>query len=734
MTALELWGGPECTVCRVGDNFSDQLRLTGHHDRDEDLELIGGLGLAAVRYPVLWERVSPDNPSNHDWAWSDRRLRGLRERNVRPIVGLVHHGNGPRYTNLLADDFASGVARHAAAVAERYPWVQDWTPINEPCTTARFACLYGHWHPHHRNERSFWLALLNQVDATRFAMRAVRAVNPEARLIQTDDLGRTFATSAVREQAAFDNTRRWMGWDLLVGRVVPGHPFWVRMCAHGLERRLRSVAEDPCTPDIIGINHYLTSDRFLDHRTQRYPAALRGRDEAQAFVDTEAVRVLEPPPPGVAGVLREAWERYEIPVAITEAHNGSTREEQMRWIYDAWRTANQLRAEGIDVRAVTSWSLFGSSGWNTLLTSPGGYEAGAYDVSSGRTRATAMVPLLRALAASVQPTHPVLSGKGWWRRDIRLHHPSVSRAAPLREHLHIRATDLTNPPPPVLILGATGMLGRALAAACAHRQITCRLTSRAELDVRSESDTVAILETARPWVVINASGWADVDGTDAGAEACMEVNYRGAVQLVRACDERGVATVTFSNDLVFDGSAGRAYLERDVPHPLGVHGRAKALAEREISALMGQHLIVRTAACFSPFDAENFAARAVASLVRGERFYAAADQVVSPTYVPDLCNAVLDLAIDGEAGIWHLTNQEGVSWAEFARRLAVASGLDPEQVVATASVDLGWTAPRAAFAALDTARGQLLPSLEQALARFSHEVRLAGRLRPRAAA
>jgi hypothetical protein len=81
--------------------------------------------------------------------------------------------------SFLLPIFASGLAQHAAATARRYPWIADWIPVNEPCTTARFSCLYGHWYPHLRDERSFWLALLNQIDATRLAMREIRRVNAE---------------------------------------------------------------------------------------------------------------------------------------------------------------------------------------------------------------------------------------------------------------------------------------------------------------------------------------------------------------------------------------------------------------------------------------------------------------------------------------------------------------------------------------------------------------------------
>lgn len=94
----ELWGGVECTVARIGERYVDQVRRTGHHDRETDLDDFATLGLEAIRYPVLWERIAPERPDRCDWSWTDARLERLRDLGIRPILGLVHHGSGPRYT------------------------------------------------------------------------------------------------------------------------------------------------------------------------------------------------------------------------------------------------------------------------------------------------------------------------------------------------------------------------------------------------------------------------------------------------------------------------------------------------------------------------------------------------------------------------------------------------------------------------------------------------------------
>lgn len=721
MRDLELWGGPECTINRIVDRYRDQFADSGHYDRPADVDLFAEIGFSAVRYPVLWEQIAPEHPDRCGWTWSDRQFARLRSSGMRVIAGLVHHGGGPRYTDLLDPGFASGLAAFAAKVAARYDWIGDYTPVNEPLTTARFSALYGHWYPHHRDEGSFWLALVNQIDGIRLAMRAVRRINPHARLIQTDDLGRTYATVAMREQAAFDNVRRWMSWDLLCGHVVPGHPFWTRLKKFGLEDRLRAIADDPCRPDVIGINHYLTSDRFIDHRVSRYPARSRGGNGRLRYADVEALRVLQPAPAGLAGTVREAWHRYKIPVAITEVHNGCTRDEQMRWTVEAWNAAVALREEGVAVDAVTSWSLFGSAGWNTLLRDTGVYEVGAFDVSSGTPRPTAMVPLLQGLSHGAE-RHPVLQAPGWWQRPIRLLHPPASRPAPMHDHVDRFAGSAPRAITPLLICGATGSLGQAFARACAHRAIPYVLTARQALDIENEASIAAALERHAPWAVVNATGWVRVDDAEEHEDACWSANTHGAVAIGRACASRGIPSIHFSSDLVFDGSATLPYAEGAVPNPLNAYGRSKAAMERGIGDLAGRHLIVRTAAFFSPDDDYNFAAAVVHALKAGRTFAATRDQIVSPTYVPQLVNRVLDLAIDDETGVWHLANNDAVSWYDFARLVATACRLDVELIVEASGADLAQAAARPAKAALTSMRGQGLGRLATAIQDYAERM------------
>jgi dTDP-4-dehydrorhamnose reductase len=499
-----MWGGVECTVNRVRDAYFTQLERSGHCGRDDDLERFAALGLRALRYPVLWERTAPDGLDRADWTWPVRRLAALRALGIAPIVGLVHHGSGPRHTSLLDDGFADGLAAFAGAAAERLPWVRDWTPVNEPLTTARFSALYGLWYPHAHDDASFVRAVLNQCRATVLAMAAIRRSHPAAQLVQTDDLGRTDGTAPLAAVVEFYNQRRWLAWDLLCGRVDERHALWDYLRdSGGTAAEIRWFAENPCRPDIIGVNHYVTSDRWLDHRLHRYPRRCSGAPRPE-FVDIESVRVLATPVPTIASLLDEAWRRYAIPLAVTEAHIDARREDQLRWLVDIWRGAEQARAGGADVRAVTAWALLGAFDWNCLLGECRGYyEAGPYDVRSSPPRATALAGLIADLAADRVPAHPVLQGEGWWRSAERfiakpVAPPSaITRLAGYRPLVGASAA-------PILISGASGTLGRAFAACCARRNLAYRLLDRAAMDIADPASVAAAIARWRPWGTVSS--------------------------------------------------------------------------------------------------------------------------------------------------------------------------------------------------------------------------------------
>lgn len=719
---LELWGGLECTVNRVGDRYFDQIERTGHDERLDDLDRFAALGLRTLRYPLLWERTMPDETP--DWRWADTRLGHLRELGITPILGLVHHGSGPRATNLLDPAFPERLAHYARLVAERYPWVTAYTPVNEPLTTARFSGLYGHWYPHGRDDRSFAYALIHQCKGVALAMRAIREVVPNAQLVQTDDLGKILSTPLLAYQARFENERRWATFDLLCGRMTPDHPIWPFLRDSGVsEEDLEWFLENPSPPDVIGLNYYLSSERFLDERIERYPPSTHGGNKRHRYADTEATRVAEVDCIGAAGLLQEAWERYHLPLAITESHNGSTREEQIRWLCEIWEAAQSARGSGADVRAVTIWALLGSYDWHTLVTREANhYEPGVFDIRGPEPRPTALAHVAKALAASSTPDHPTLASSGWWRRPLRVLYGRPFDPGPAMRHDFSACDALsTIQSRPLLITGATGTLGLAFARLCELRGLPYYLLSRQELDIAEPAMAQAVLDQIRPWAVVNTAGYVRVDDAEREPERCFRENADGPAYLAELCAARDIALVTFSSDLVFDGEQQHPYVESSPVAPLNVYGRSKAAAEQRVLAAHSRSLVVRTSAFFGPWDRYNFVTLARQRLLSGQPVIADGESVIAPTYVPDLVNTTLDLLIDGAGGLWHLAHVGALTWAELARRVAVLQGSNPHMIDARPAAQMGYAAPRPPYSVLGSERGQLLPALEDALDRYWRE-------------
>jgi dTDP-4-dehydrorhamnose reductase len=663
-----------------------------------------------------------------DWSWADERLERLRELGIRPIVGLVHHGSGPRHTSLIDPAFPEELAKFARAVAERYPWVENYTPVNEPLTTARFSGMYGHWYPHGQDGLTFARALLTECRATVLSMRAIREVNPAAQLVQTEDLGKTHSTPLLAYQAEFENERRWLSFDLLCGRLNRSTPIWTHLRDLGIdEAELNWFLENPCPPDVLGINHYLTSERFLDERTEHYPACSHGGNGVHNYADVEAVRVCAEGTAGPRALMKETWERYGLPIAVTEVHLGCTREEQLRWLKEVWDGAVSLRDEGVDVRAVTAWSLLGAYDWNSLVTrAEGYYEPGVFDLRGPRPRPTAIARMIRDLATGHKPDHPLLDTPGWWHRPERLLYPSVScRSNDLgkEQFLDFGKTEINNPKSrrPLAIIGARGTLGRAFARLCDLRGIQYHLLTRQEMDITDPVSVDAALTQLNPWAVVNAAGYVRVDDAEREVDACLRVNAQGPAILAASCARQGVPLLTFSSDLVFDGACTTPYLESNAVAPLNVYGRSKVEAEVRVLKAHPCALVIRTSAFFGPWDEYNFVTIALRQLAAGQTFVAAEDSVVSPTYVPDLVHTTLDLLIDGESGLWHLANKSAIAWADWARLAASIAGVDASRVEARPTRELGLVAPRPTYSVLGSERGILLPSLDNAMSRYFDE-------------
>lgn len=723
MSQSEIWGGIECTVNRVGDQYFDQLEKNGHAHRIEDLKLFADLGIKTIRYPLVWERIAPNGVEKANWSWADERLHLLKELGITPIIGLLHHGSGPSYTSLVDPEFPGKLTEYAMAVAERYPWLEWFTPINEPLTTARFSGLYGFWYPHGKNDNTFARCFLLQCKGIIEAMRGIKSIIPTAKLVQTEDLGKTYSTPKLAYQADFENTRRWLTFDLLSGKFNSSHPLWNYFRNSGiLDEELEYFSSNFHTPEIIGINHYITSERFLDQRLSKYPEYTHGNNGKDSYADVEAVRACAKGVCGLPVLLSEVFDRYKgVEVAITEVHLGCTREEQVRWVHEVYELGQKMKKAGKPLKAVTAWSVLGAYNWNTLLTRDmNHYESGLFDLRGNKPRPTLLAKMIKSINSGQEFNHPVLETPGWWKRSERLIYNKELLRFPKYKKVEVPNEEANKTP--VFIIGARGTLGQAFARTCQLRGIPYKLMSRGDMDIADMNSIVKQITEKKPWAIINAAGYVKVDEAEFEKEKCFRENTIGPANLAKACNNFGIKLMTFSTDLVFNGRNKVPYMETDITQPLNVYGLSKLQAEKEVLLSDPNSLIIRTSSFFGPWDEYNFATKAINCITKGNTFLAAKDQIISPTYVPDLVNASLDLLVDDESGIWHISNPSSISWVEFAKITAQMAGLNDSLIEGCDCTKLGYTAGRPIYSVLSSERGVLLPNLEDAIQRYLKEV------------
>jgi len=365
--------------------------------------------------------------------------------------------------------------------------------------------------------------------------------------------------------------------------------------------------------------------------------------------------------------------------------------------------------------------------------------------------------MLTRLARSEAYAHPLLELPGWWQRPDRFCYPFPAGSSRVEKEEKYRFGNGTtaywnhNKTPscedetlpempqltdaadassvrPVVITGGAGALAQAFARQCAERGIPYRLLTRQDLDITDARAIDRVLDTLQPWALINAAGYAGIKKAELEPQACLAANSIGSVRLATACAKRGVAFLNFSSDWVFDGRKTIPYVESDPVAPLNVYGHSKAEAERGVLRVHPASLIVRAGAFFGPWDAANPLTRVLGQLLSGGPVTVPADHVHSPAYLPDLVHACLDLLVDGERGIWHLSNGGAVTTAALAKGAAELLGLDAALIRETRPSGLKKNT------VLHSERGNLLPALEDALARYCEEAKLRNSTRPSLAA
>ncbi|MBI2031339.1 MAG: SDR family oxidoreductase [Candidatus Levybacteria bacterium] len=183
-------------------------------------------------------------------------------------------------------------------------------------------------------------------------------------------------------------------------------------------------------------------------------------------------------------------------------------------------------------------------------------------------------------------------------------------------------------------------------------------------------------------IVLHLASKADVDGCENDKEQgsngeAWKINVDGTQNIADACKKSGKKLIYFSTDFVFNGEKEDGYNEEDTPDPINWYAKTKYEGEKLLMG-MNQSLILRIAFPYrTRFDRKTDFVRAVLNkLKQNVPIYAVYDQIITPTFIDDIVQA-LDFIIKNKiSGKYHLVGSQSISPYESALLIANVLNLD----------------------------------------------------------
>jgi dTDP-4-dehydrorhamnose reductase len=275
----------------------------------------------------------------------------------------------------------------------------------------------------------------------------------------------------------------------------------------------------------------------------------------------------------------------------------------------------------------------------------------------------------------------------------------------------------------VLIFGSGGQLGVELMAEFAGRGYQVTGVERSRVDITDPASVEQCMADYDPAIVLNAAAYNQVDVAEKEPQAAFLVNALAVRNLAMACRQADARLVHFSTDYVFDGLAGRAYVEDDITHPLGAYAVSKIAGELYARAYLDQPLIIRTSGVFGPGGLNtargNFVELMLRLAAKGQPIRVVEDHVASPTFAPALAARTADLVGRGTTGVIHIGGGTPISWYDWAAMIFDAAGLKPP-LKPTNEREFRTAARRPKYSALSNGKMESLgvapmPSLDAAI-------------------
>ena len=343
----------------------DQMESCGHYKHwRTDFDCVEELGIHFLRFGPPLHRTFRA-PDRFDWEFSDITLEDLKRRDITPIVDLCHFGVPDWIGNFQNPDFPQLFATYAGEFADRYPWIQLYTPVNEMFICAVFSAKYGWWNEQLTTDQGFVTALKNIVKANVMAMTEILKRRADAIFIQSESSEYFHADSpGAIGPAEVRNRWRFLSLDLNYGNRV-NSDMYEYLLDNGMTKEeyhwfLTHRLKQHC---ILGNDYYLTNEHrvFAD-----------GHTEASGEVF------------GYSEITRQYFERYGLPIMHTETNmrEGPTGQEAVQWLWKEWANVLRIRNVGIPTVGFTWYSLTDQVDWDTALRQQNNrvHPVGLYDL------------------------------------------------------------------------------------------------------------------------------------------------------------------------------------------------------------------------------------------------------------------------------------------------------------------------------------------------------------------
>ena len=371
--------GIECSYPTIAGGIRrDLLEECGHYARwREDLRLTRDLGLKVLRYGLPIHRIYL-GPGKYDWEFADLLMGELQRLGLTPILDLLHFGVPDWLGNFQNPELPVHFADYCGAVAQRYPWVRYYTPVNEIYVSARMSAKDGLWNEQLKDDRAFVTALKHLVAASILGTQMIAKHRPDCVIVQSESAEYLHEATAVPSPAvAMTNKQRFISLDLLYAQPFDADvAYWLQ--DNGLTREEYDwfMAGEPPGYQIMGNDYY-------------------GRNERILLPDGEVV-----PADDVFGwylLTKDYYERYRKPVMHTET-NVFEADAAPSWLWKQWMNVLRMRRDGVPVLGFTWYSLIDQIDWDIALAKKRGRvnPCGLYDLRrKARPVAKAYRSLLR---------------------------------------------------------------------------------------------------------------------------------------------------------------------------------------------------------------------------------------------------------------------------------------------------------------------------------------------------